>query len=101
MSEEHRRELVEALKPVDRAVLGGVDFDTKTIIESIKPDVIALGYDQEDLAELLEREGLSGRIVRLGKYGEISSSKIREMLNSKVDQNRGSPLSKPHAERAR
>ncbi|MEM4657221.1 MAG: adenylyltransferase/cytidyltransferase family protein [Candidatus Methanosuratincola sp.] len=86
MNEEHRRELVEALKPVDRAVLGGVDFDTKAILESLMPDIVALGYDQEDLAEVLRREGFKGEIVKLGKYGDISSSKIRALLN---------PASKP------
>jgi FAD synthetase len=82
MNEEHRRELVEALKPVDRAVLGGVDFDTKAILKSLMPDIVALGYDQEDLAEVLRREGFRGEIVKLGKYGDISSSKIRALLNS-------------------
>ncbi|MEM2128107.1 MAG: adenylyltransferase/cytidyltransferase family protein [Candidatus Methanomethylicaceae archaeon] len=89
MNEEHRRELVEALKPVDRAVLGGVDFDTKAILESLMPDIVALGYDQEDLAEVLRREGFKGEIVKLGKYGDISSSKIRALLN---------PASKPQPE---
>ncbi len=82
MGEEHRRELVEALKPVDRAFLGSVDFDTKAVLESIAPNVIALGYDQEDLSDLLRSGGFRGEIVRLGKYGDISSSKIRALLNS-------------------
>lgn len=86
MNEEHRRELVEALKPVDRAILGGVDFDTKAILESLMPDIVALGYDQEDLARVIRQEGFRGEIVRLGKYGDISSSKIRALLN---------PASKP------
>ncbi|MDI9644161.1 MAG: FAD synthase [Candidatus Verstraetearchaeota archaeon] len=81
MNEEHRRELVEALKPVNRAVLGGTNFDIKSILEAVKPDVIALGYDQEGLAEILRKEGFEGEIVRLAKYGDISSSKIRALIN--------------------
>ena len=94
MNEEHRRELVEALKPVDRAILGGVDFDTKAILDSLMPDIVALGYDQEDLADALRREGFQGEIIRLGKYGDISSSKIRALLNSDLAK-RLSPIAPP------
>ena len=34
---------------VDRAVLGYEEFDIGEVIEDIKPDVIALGYDQQDM----------------------------------------------------
>ncbi len=41
--------LVESLKVVDRTVLGYESLDIGEVIENIKPDVIALGYDQEDM----------------------------------------------------
>uniref|UniRef100_A0A7C3IKL4 FAD synthase n=1 Tax=Candidatus Methanomethylicus mesodigestus TaxID=1867258 RepID=A0A7C3IKL4_9CREN len=81
MKEEDRRALVEALKPVDRAILGGVDFDTELVIREVKPDIIALGYDQNDLEEIVKAKG-EATVVRLGKYGDLSSSKIRSMINS-------------------
>src|SRR5674476_794607 len=48
MSEDQRRALVESLKVVDEAVLGFEKFEIGEVIEKIKPDVIALGYDQAD-----------------------------------------------------
>jgi len=82
MNEEHRRALVEALKPVDKAILGREDFDIISIINEVKPDIIALGYDQKDLEEFLLKKNLNIKIVRLEKYGNISSSMIREIIKS-------------------
>src|ERR1041385_1111523 len=44
--EEHRRRMVEALKPVDKAVLGHRG-DYYRIVTELKPDIIALGFDQK------------------------------------------------------
>jgi FAD synthetase len=68
--EEMRREMVEALKPVDRAVLGSLT-DIYHTVEELRPDIIALGYDQHfDEAEV-EREcvrrGIRVTVVRLGE----------------------------------
>ncbi|MBM5805235.1 MAG: FAD synthase [Candidatus Verstraetearchaeota archaeon] len=82
MKEEHRRALVEALKPVDKAILGGVDLNTAKVIQKVKPDIIALGYDQGDIAELIARQGGRGKVVRLKKYGDVSSSMIRSLIYS-------------------
>ncbi len=82
MREEHRRALVEALKPVDKAILGGTDFDTLSVIQEVKPDIVALGYDQQDLAELMSRQNLGIKIVMLDKYGDVSSSMIRKIIYS-------------------
>ena len=49
MSEDQRRALVESLKVVDEAVLGYEKFGIGEMIEKIKPDVIALGYDQASM----------------------------------------------------
>ncbi len=85
MGEEHRRALVEGLKPVDRAVLGGPGLDTARIIREVKPDIIALGYDQQDLAKLVESEVRSAKVVMLKKYGDVSSSSIRKIVYSSED----------------
>ncbi len=82
MKEEDRRALVEGLKPVDSAILGGTNMDTASVIRAVKPDIIALGYDQGDLAELVRTADPSVRIVHIGKYGDISSSKIKSIVNS-------------------
>ncbi|MCS7097763.1 MAG: FAD synthase [Candidatus Methanomethyliaceae archaeon] len=80
MNENHRRALVEALKPVDKAILGKENFDIISIINEVKPDIIALGYDQGDLEELLLNLGI--KVIKLEKYGNISSSIIRERIKS-------------------
>ncbi len=56
-----RRDVVDALEPVDRAILGH-ESDIFVPIEELRPDVIALGHDQhhdEDaIADELERRGI-------------------------------------------
>lgn len=70
--ENIRRELVQALKPVDQAVLGK-EGDIYEIVEELRPDIIALGYDQthdeEAIRVELEKRGLDVDVVRLSKLG--------------------------------
>jgi len=87
MPENQRRALVESLKVVDEAVLGFEEFDIGDVIERIKPDVIALGYDQADMEkrvqEYVDKHKLSVTVVRIGKFEEDaldSSSKIRQKI---------------------
>jgi FAD synthetase len=87
MSENQRRALVESLKVVNEAVLGFEEFDIGDVIERIKPDVIALGYDQADMKkhvqEYVDKHKLNIAIVRIGKFEEDaldSSSKIRQKI---------------------
>ncbi len=87
MSENQRRALVEALKVVDEAVLGYKDFDIGKVIEMIKPDVIAVGHDQEGVERMIrgyvrEKE-LNIKIVKISKFGEdelSSSSEIKRKI---------------------
>jgi FAD synthetase len=91
MSEDQRCQLVEALKVVDKAVLGYEKFDVGEIISDIKPDVIALGYDQEDMArqvlDYAKAHELNVKVVRIGKFKENtldSSSKIKQEIINKL-----------------
>ena len=67
--QEMRLEMVEALKPVDKAVLGHEDDMFRTV-EELKPDIIALGYDQDfdddRLREELKKRGMDIEVVRIG-----------------------------------
>jgi FAD synthetase len=90
MHEDQRRALVESLRVVDEAVLGLEDFDLGDVIEAVKPDVIALGYDQEDMlqrvCEFLGKNKVNIQVVRIGKFeaDEMdSSSKIRQKIVEK------------------
>lgn len=68
--EKARRELVASLKIVDEAVLGHKG-DIYDILKEIKPDIIALGYDQKVDENFLRRKlsefGLKAKIVRIRK----------------------------------
>jgi FAD synthetase len=90
MPESQRRALVESLKVVDEAVLGFENFDIGNVIDRIKPDVVALGYDQavmeKQVREYVSRHELSIAVVRVGKFEKeelSSSSKIRQKIVDK------------------
>jgi len=80
MPEDQRRALVEALKTVDEAILGYEDFDIGKVIEKIKPDIIAVGYDQSGIERAVKKaireRGLKIQIIKIGQFGndELSSS---------------------------
>jgi FAD synthetase len=78
--ESVRRRLVGALRPVDAAILGS-EKDIFETVDLLKPDVIALGYDQvhneETIQKELIRRNLSAKVVRLtSSDASIKSSKI-------------------------
>lgn len=90
MSENQRRALVESLKIVDEAILGLENFDVGQVIETLKPDVISLGYDQKEMEnkvkQYVNKHKLDVIVVRIGKFEEDelnSSSKIREKIVEK------------------
>jgi FAD synthetase len=77
--EEHRRRMVEALKPVDAAVLGHIG-DYYKIVEELKPDIIALGYDQKYDVAAVEAEcrkrGVVCKVVRLPQFeGDLDGTR--------------------------
>jgi FAD synthetase len=87
MAEDQRCALVEALKVVDEAVLGAESFDVGEVIGKVKPDIIALGYDQEDMSRQVQKyvseHQLPIKVVRIGKFGQNaldSSSKIKQKI---------------------
>ncbi len=67
--ERMRLEMVESLKPVDRAVLGKEGGDMFQVVEELRPDIITIGYDQpfepSTLEESLSARGLKAKVVRM------------------------------------
>jgi len=93
MPENQRRALVESLKVVDEAVLGFEKLDLADVIERVKPDVIALGYDQADMEkgvqEIVDKHKLNVKVIRICKFEEDtldSSSKIRQKIVEKFSR---------------
>jgi len=85
--EDQRRELVAALRVVDRAILGREEIDLLGILEEVKPDVVCVGYDQDEIRvaviRLIRKEGLAVRVVRIRRFGPVgfnSSSKLKSRV---------------------
>ena len=82
--EGERRALIEAMKPVDVALLGREEFSLREFLDRIRPDVLAVGYDQgrieEAAREAIREMGLRTEIVRLPKRdgpGLTSSTDVK------------------------
>jgi FAD synthetase len=91
MSEDERLALVKSLKVVDDAVLGYEGLDIGEVVEKIKPDIIALGWDQAEMEnsvkDYLAKHKLQVSIIRIGKFGENSldsSTKIKQKIIDKL-----------------
>lgn len=87
MPEDQRRSLVESLKVVDEALLGYEKFDISKVVEKIKPDIIAVGYDQSsirrEVRKAVAEKNLNIQIVKVGRFGKEelnSSSKIKRKI---------------------
>ena len=69
--EEIRLNLIKEVKVVDEAYLGHED-DIYAIVEEIKPDIIALGYDQihdeNKIRSELKNRKLKAKVIRLSEY---------------------------------
>jgi len=86
--ERLRRDLVTSLNFVDLALIGkeGTLFDT---VEYVKPNVIALGYDQahseKEIAENCKKRNLNVQVIRLSTpIPGSKSSKIKEELGDSI-----------------
>ena len=85
--EDQRRAVIEALKVVDEALLGFEDLDLDRVIQQLKPDIVAIGHDQENIESHLEKlkkaKELEFQITRVGRFGVTdlnSSSKIKRRI---------------------
>jgi cytidyltransferase-like protein len=81
-TEEHRQELVGSLSMVDLCLVGREGDIFKTV-EIVRPDIIALGYDQVHQEKFIvdgcKNLGLDVRVARLqSPIPEFSSSKIEK-----------------------
>ncbi|MDD1747549.1 MAG: FAD synthase [Methanomassiliicoccales archaeon] len=85
--EKMRVELVQALKPVDKAILG-TEGDMYETVRRIEPDIIALGYDQafdeKELEAEIRKRGLKARVVRLSKH-EDDLNGTRKIIQKVLD----------------
>ncbi|MDR0911991.1 MAG: FAD synthase [Methanobrevibacter sp.] len=79
VDENQRLEMIKMLKPVDEAFLGN-NGDMFDIVKKIKPDIIAIGNDQdfniEKLKDNLKDRGIEAKVKRVDDYkkSELDSS---------------------------
>lgn len=83
-----RVNLIKQLKIVDEAYLGHED-DMYTIVQEIKPDVIALGFDQvhdeTTIQKELKKRKINAKVVRLPKYqGESDLEGTRRIIQKVI-----------------
>ncbi len=86
-NEKTRLKIVRSLKMVDQVILGDQN-DVYKCLQKIKPNVIALGYDQREfttsLPEKIKSLGLNTKIVRLKSFSKKSQK-------SSVKKKKGEP----------
>ncbi len=81
-TEKERKAHLEITGIPDKVILGKKE-DKFSVIESVKPDIICLGYDQDSFTKGLEVElkkrKLHPKIIRLNPYKEqiFKSSKLK------------------------
>lgn len=84
IGEEDRVRLLSSLREVDAAILG-VEGDIYVTLEKVKPDIVALGYDQYhmegEVKSQAQKRGMKLKVVRLDSpYPEIKTTKILKEL---------------------
>ncbi len=81
------------MKPVDKAILGyeDVGFGFEQVLIEVMPDIVAFGYDQENLersvSEIINRRKLKIRTVKLTQYEReryLSSTSVRQKLSEQL-----------------
>lgn len=82
---KQRAEVVSALKPVDDVVVG-THADVYKTIEGIRPDVLALGFDQEfderELVREFSARGLNTKVVRIKARWSGPLNKSKKIIDS-------------------
>ena len=85
--EEIRLKLIKELKTVNEAYLGHED-DMYDIVEEIRPDIIALGFDQvhdeNKVKNSLKKRKINAKVVRLTEYKGGSDLEGTRRIISKI-----------------
>ena len=89
MPQYQRCALVASLKVVDEAILGYEDFNMEKVLEKIKPDIVAVGYDsqvgglEQEVKDAVKKKGLNIETLKINKFSSDkldSSSKIKQRI---------------------
>lgn len=85
-----RVEMVRSLKPVDLAILGR-EGNYLDVVEDIRPDIIAIGlnqeHDEKEIEKKLKARGMDIKVMRMGIFKECPLQSSREIIKRIVDIN--------------
>ena len=85
--EKLRQKIIGELRIVDKSILGH-ENDIYEVVKDIKPDIIALGFDQihneEEIKNELKKRNIKSKIVRLPKYKEMDDLNGTRKIISKI-----------------
>ncbi len=88
-NQEERKKAVENLPYVTEAIIGNKG-DLYKIIEELKPDIIAMGYDQAPGKAVLEKElksrGLTAKIIRFSDDQALEPTKFKSSVLRKSEK---------------
>lgn len=83
-SNQERKGVVEALEFVDEVVVGRRKISYEEVLRKVRPDLLALGFDQESegLEKILEELDMEIKVVRVSslKPEKYSSSRIKKEI---------------------
>ena len=85
--EKMRCKIIGELKIVNKSVLGH-ENDIYEVVKDIKPDIIALGYDQihkeKKIEQELKKRNIKAKIIRLPKYKEMDDLNGTRKIIAKI-----------------
>lgn len=89
--EKQRLAMVQALRIVDKAVLGS-EKDMFEPLREIKPDIIALGknqhFDEKDLEAQLKAHGIKSKVVRIKSFEECELCSSGAIIKKIIERNK-------------
>jgi len=89
VSEEQRLEMVQALRVVDRAMLGS-KTDIFEPLREIKPDIVALGANQffkeMDLEAQLRFHGIDAKVVRINSFRQCELCSSAAIMRKVIER---------------
>ncbi|MFA4936110.1 MAG: adenylyltransferase/cytidyltransferase family protein [Candidatus Methanoperedens sp.] len=89
--EKQRLAMVQAIRIVDRAMLGS-EKDMFEPLREIKPDIIALGknqhFDDKVLEKQLKAHGINAKVVRIQSFEECELCSSAAIIRRILERNR-------------
>lgn len=92
LNQKERQALINNLNFVDEVVIGNEDLDYVRTINEIKPDIIALGFDQQlepnQVDDIQLKANFRGQIIKIKKHPklDLSTSIIIDGIKSNANQ---------------